>query len=191
MKIKSLLLVLALFSAGLELRAQTNLVTEVPFLPKPPRPMYAADIAAFVRAGGVTNGLTTAQRDREIYRWQHFKLVSNGVTYVQTGWRYTLTNNLDYARFWWLASMGDRYGFTLPVSPDLAAAKIISNATVALVTSNVITAGYIQLDGSVASYIFSARTLDALAEGKPEADWAKVPPAFVPVKEPVWTRFGR
>lgn len=189
MKITTLILAGVLSVASYA--ADTNVSYVVGFDPVPTRPLQRADIEAFLQAGGATNGLTVAQRDREIVRWQRTALVSNGVVYVQSGWRCSFTNNPDYARYWWVASMGDRYGFTLPVSPDVAAGQIVSNAVAALAASNTVTAGYIQLDGSVASYIFSARTLEAIANGQPEADWSRVPPALVVVRTPVYRRLAQ
>lgn len=168
--------------------AQTNLPVTIQFNPRPPRPMYAPDVAAFLKAGGATNGLTVTQRDREIYRWQHHKLVSNGVVYVQTGWRITLTNNIDYARFWWLSSMGDRYGFKLPVSPDLVANQLIAATQRALEAKDAVAAGGIQLDAQAASFIFTTRTIEAVTAGKREADWGHPPAEYIPVREPIYER---
>jgi len=180
------LILLGRFALG-HCAAQTNAAPAAwttAFTVTPTRPMYAADRAAYARAGGATNA-----SDAAIYAWQHFKIVSNGVTYIQTGWRYAPTNNPDFAQFWWLASMGDRYGFTLPVSPDVAASKIINSAISALDATNLVTAGFIQLDSSSASYIFTARTLHALAAGQGEADWSHVPLEFVPARTPIYEPF--
>jgi len=93
--LKIILTILLLIGFGFGVTAVNAQTNTVPFNPIPTRTMRLADHQAYGRAGGNTN-----DSDVAIYRWQHYKIVSNGVTYVQTGTAKVVVSNPDYVDYW-------------------------------------------------------------------------------------------
>jgi len=104
---KSILITILTTSLLTSALAQTNEYI-TPFHPTPQRAMNLSDREAYWKELYGTNSPSQLQlaslSPSDIFRWQSngqkWRIISNGVTYVQTATRNTPTNNPDYATYW-------------------------------------------------------------------------------------------